>query len=164
MKQAVVRAKSRNILSYCKCSSVIVDRDDRRNVSDPCQPLWASETACMEGKGILMTWWRHQMEAFSALLSRCEGNSPVTGESPAQRPVTRSINIFFDIRLNNRLSKQSRRWWVVMPSRSLWCNCNEIDAVDWYVGAEALVVSRYHYNEAPEITGNSTLCWKNVPC
>ena len=34
-------------------------------------------------------WWRHRMETFSALLEFCEGNSPVTGEFPAQRPVTR---------------------------------------------------------------------------
>ena len=28
------------------------------------------------------------MESFSALLAICAGNSPVTGEFPAQRPVT----------------------------------------------------------------------------
>ena len=33
-----------------------------------------------------ITWWRHQMETFSALLVFCAGNSPVTGEFPAQRP------------------------------------------------------------------------------
>ena len=38
-------------------------------------------------------WWRHQMETFSALLAICAGNSPVTGEFLAQRPVTRSIDI-----------------------------------------------------------------------
>ena len=27
-------------------------------------------------------WWRHQIEPFSALLARCVGNSPVTGEIP----------------------------------------------------------------------------------
>ena len=43
---------------------------------------------------------------FSALLAICAGNSPVTGEFPAQRPVTRSFDIFFDLRLNKRLSKQ----------------------------------------------------------
>ena len=32
----------------------------------------------------LITWWRHQMETFSALLATCAGNSPVTGEFPAQ--------------------------------------------------------------------------------
>ena len=37
----------------------------------------------------------------------CEGNSRVTGEFPAQRPVTRSFDAFFDLRLNKRLSKQS---------------------------------------------------------
>ena len=26
--------------------------------------------------------------------------------------------------LNKRLSKQSRSWWLEMPSRSLWCHCN----------------------------------------
>ena len=40
------------------------------------------------------------MEIFSALLALCAGNSPVTGEFPAQRPVTRSFDIFFDLRLN----------------------------------------------------------------
>ena len=40
------------------------------------------------------------MGAFSALLAICAGNSPVTGEFPAQRPVTRSFDDFFDLRLN----------------------------------------------------------------
>ena len=44
---------------------------------------------------------------FSALLALCAGSSAVTGEFPAQRPVTRSFNVFFDLRLNKRLSKQS---------------------------------------------------------
>ena len=48
------------------------------------------------------------METFSALLAICAGNSPVPGEFPAQRPVTRSFHVFFDLRLNNALSKQSR--------------------------------------------------------
>ena len=48
------------------------------------------------------------METFSALLAICAGNSPVTGEFPAQRPVTRSFYVFFDLRLNEPLSKH---WW-----------------------------------------------------
>ena len=39
------------------------------------------------------------------------GNSPVIGDFPAQRPVTRSFDVFFDLRLNKRLSKQWRGWW-----------------------------------------------------
>ena len=46
------------------------------------------------------------METFSALLALCVGNSPVTGEFPLQRPVTRIFDVFFDARLNKRLSKQ----------------------------------------------------------
>ena len=56
------------------------------------------------------TWCRHQMETFSALLAICAGNSPVTGEFPTQRPVTRNFDVLFDLRVNKRLSKQSRGW------------------------------------------------------
>ena len=42
------------------------------------------------------------METFSALLALCAGNSPVTGEFAAQRPVTRSFDVFFDLRMNKR--------------------------------------------------------------
>ena len=64
------------------------------------------------------------METFSALLAICEGNSPVTAEFPAQRPVTRSFDVFFDLRLNQRLSKHSWGWWYETPLRSLWRHCN----------------------------------------
>ena len=70
-------------------------------------------------------WWRHQMETFSALLAICAGNSPVPGEFPAQRPVTRSFDVFFDLRLNKRLSKQSCGRWFETLSRRLWRHCNE---------------------------------------
>ena len=42
-------------------------------------------------------WWRHQMETFSELLAICAGNSPVTGEFTAQRPMTRSFDVFFHL-------------------------------------------------------------------
>ena len=41
------------------------------------------------------------METFSTLLAICVGNSPVPGEFPTQRPVTRSFDVFFELRLNN---------------------------------------------------------------
>ena len=72
------------------------------------------------------TWWRHQMETFSALLAICAGNSPVPGEFPAQRPVRRSFDVFFDLRLNKRLSKQPWGWWFDAPSWSLWRHCNDL--------------------------------------
>ena len=45
---------------------------------------------------VFKAWWRHQIETFSALLAFCAGNSPVTGEFPAQTPATGSFDIFFD--------------------------------------------------------------------
>ena len=71
--------------------------------------------------------WRHQMGTFSALLALYEGNSPVTGEFPAQRPMTRSFDVFFYVRLNKRLSKQSWSWWFDTPSRSSWRHCNDCE-------------------------------------
>ena len=41
------------------------------------------------------------METLSLTLALCVGNSPVTGECPSQRSVTRSFDLFFDLRLNN---------------------------------------------------------------
>ena len=66
----------------------------------------------------------HMMTSFAALLAICAGNSPVTGEFHAQRPVTRSFDVFFDLCLNKRLSKRSRGWLFETPSCSLWRHCN----------------------------------------
>ena len=44
---------------------------------------------------------------------------------PSQRPATRSFDVFFDLRLNKHLSKQSWGWWFETPSRSLWRHRNE---------------------------------------
>ena len=62
---------------------------------------------------------------FSALLALCAGNSPVTDDF-LQRPVMRSFDVFFDLLLNKRLSKQSKRHLFKTPSRSLWRPCNVI--------------------------------------
>ena len=74
----------------------------------------------------VVSWRRHQMEAFSALLAICAGNSPVPGEFPTQRPVTRSCDVFFDLRLDKRLSKRSWGWWFETPSHPLWRQCNVV--------------------------------------
>ena len=47
------------------------------------------------------------------------------GEFPTQRSVTRSFDVFFDLRLNKRLSKQPWGWWFETLSWSLWRHCNE---------------------------------------
>ena len=65
------------------------------------------------------------METVSTLLAICAGNSPVPGEFPTQRPVTRGCDVFFDLRPDKRLSKQSRGWWFETPSHSLWRHRND---------------------------------------
>ena len=73
----------------------------------------------------LVTWWCHQTETFSALLAICTRNSPFPDEFPAQRPVMRSFDVFFNLCLDKRLSKQSWGWWFEMLPRPLWCHRND---------------------------------------
>ena len=67
----------------------------------------------------------HLCGEFTAWLAICAGNSPGAGEFPAQRPMTRSFDVFCDLRLNKRLSKQSWGWWFETLSRPLWHRCHE---------------------------------------
>ena len=106
-----------------------------------------------ESKIILLEfvpWWRHQMETFSTLLALCVGNSPVSGEFPAQRPVTRSFDVFFHLCLNKRLSKQSWCWWFETPSRSLWHHCNVKQSVS--IAVEKLTkYETYHLSNGIDV-------------
>ena len=83
-----------------------------------------SSTSLASVKSLLITWWRHQMETFSALLAIRAGNLPVPGEFPTQKPVRRSFDVFFDLRLNKRLSIQWWGWWFETLSRPLWRHRN----------------------------------------
>ena len=76
-----------------------------------------------------ISWWRHLMEAKSALLVLCAGNLPVTSGFLSQRPVRRSFDAFFELHLNKRLSKQSWGWWFETPMCSSWRNCNVTNIV-----------------------------------
>ena len=90
----------------------------------------------------VITWWRHQMETFSALLALCAGNSPVSGEFPAQRPVTRSFDVYFDLHLIKLLSKHSRGWWFETLSCPLWRHRNEnhnFRCSQWHFSMVAIV-------------------------
>ena len=102
-------------------------------------------------------WWRHQMEAYSALLALCEGNSPVPGEFLSQRPVTRSFNVFFDLHLNKRLSKQSWGWWFETPLRPLWRHCSVKAPVTWVFHCSLLLWPDNSPQKGP-------MMWKSFPC
>ena len=79
-------------------------------------------TSKMFGGACQISWLRHQIETFSALLALCAGNSPGT-----QRPVTRDFDVYFDRRPNKRLSKQSLGWWFETLSSPLWCHRNLVE-------------------------------------
>ena len=70
---------------------------------------------------IITSWWRHQMETFSALLALCEGKPPVIGGFP-HKCQWRGAMMFSLI--NKRLNKHSRRRWLGTSSPSLWSHCN----------------------------------------
>ena len=67
-----------------------------------------------------------------------------SGEFPTQRPVTRSFDVFFDLRLNKRLSKQPSGWWFETQPWSLWRQCN-VTRRSWSVHVN-LIISIYGCN------------------
>ena len=86
---------------------------------------WSSSSVVDVGRdswGIMMT---SSNGNISALLAICAKNSPVPAEFPAQRPVMRSFDVFFDLCLIKRLSKQSWGWWFETLSCPLWRHRND---------------------------------------
>ena len=102
----------------------------------------------------------------------CAGNSPVTAgihRFPSHRRVTRSFDVFFDLRLNKRLSEQSRRRWVETPSRSLWRHCNVMSNSDPMIraavgsfGVQPVTLVQFWMGETGQIGGFRAL-WKEWP-
>ena len=103
------------------------------------------------------------METVSTLLAICAGNSPVPGEFPEkQRPVTRCFDVFFDLRLNKRLSKQSWGWWfetyrthydvTVMLLSFLWMLQMPLSIFSW--------LSNWYFGKFPKcmITKFKSMC------
>ena len=82
------------------------------------------------------------METFSVLLALCAGNSLVTSEFPEQKPVTQNFDVFFDLRLNKQLSKQSRGWWFERPSGF----GDDIAVMDWISVISGMKSSKIFYS------------------
>ena len=97
---------------------------------------------CSEGKGMLaqqrplgdMPYWIFlwlMMTSSNGNIFRVAG--PLCGEFTGHRwiPHTRTsdadFDVFFDLRLNQQLSKQWRHQWFETPSHSLWRPCNALD-------------------------------------
>ena len=71
-----------------------------------------------------VTWWRLQMETFSALLAMCAGNSPVPVNSQHKGQWRGALMSSLIRALHKRLSKQSWGWWFETQSLPLWRHCN----------------------------------------
>ena len=76
-----------------------------------------------------MKYWLYMMTSSNGNIFRVTGplcgEFTGPGEFPTQRPVTRSFDVFFDLRLNKRLSKHSWGWWFETLSWSLWSHHND---------------------------------------
>ena len=66
------------------------------------------------------------------------------GEFPTQRRVTRSFDVFFDLSLNKRFSKQSWGWWFQMQSHPLWRHCNGMTFLRLNYIHESYFVNSYY--------------------
>ena len=121
-KLIILQSNTINIVqSYLSYTEIAMAADNLFYLSDTVSTLTTNTLSYL----LHTAWWRHQTETFSAWLAHCERNPPVIGGFPLQRPVMRNFDVFFDLRLNKRLSKQSRRRWFETPSRTLWCHCDE---------------------------------------
>ena len=120
----VFRNASMGIMALLLEDKIIVSRSAKYS-------WWYVRNWTVTRMRILLSWWRHQLETFSALLAICAGNWPVHGEFPVQMPVTQSCDVLFDLRLNKRLSKQSWGWWFETLSRPLWRHRNEYAQLFW---------------------------------
>ena len=64
----------------------------------------------------------------------------VPGEFPAQSPVARSFDVFFDLYPNKRLSKQWWGWWFETPSRPLWHHHDEEPIVQKVKPCQGIII------------------------
>ena len=88
--------------------------------------------------------------------------SPVTGEFPSPRPVTRSFDVFFDLRLSKRMSKQWRRRWFDTPSHSLWRHCNGAESAHGAADRHCLKICQENLSASPKSLGwrhAISFCW-----
>ena len=90
------------------------------------QMQYLPSTKCFERIG-------HASKMVTLTVTSSNGNilhlrvtGTLCGELIGERPVTRSVDVFFDLRLNKRLSEQSWSWWSETPSRSLWRHYNGV--------------------------------------
>ena len=98
---------------------------------------------------IKMSWSSdNMMTSSNGNIFRVTGHlcGEFTGQLPTQRPVTWSFDVFFDLRLNKRLSKQSWGWWFETLSRPLLRHRNGLVFI---MGIPALLRRQLFHETAP---------------
>ena len=84
------------------------------------------------------------------------------GEFPAEWPVTQSFDVFFDLHLNRRLSKQPWGWWFETPPWSLWHQCNDCWTLWGGDGACINIKVLYFPFRNSHCENNMVLWWSNL--
>ena len=80
------------------------------------------------------------------------------GEFPTQRPVTRSFDVYFDLRLNKRLCKQSWGLWFETLLCPLWRHSNVLYQVHKIAFSKHITTQlQKHF-----IEGSRVFCWNDA--
>ena len=137
-----------------------------------CRPLGVSFCSDLSVLNNVVLWFQlicnEPSVIYHDMMTSSCGNilritGPLWGEStgrPSQRPVTLNFDVFFDPRLNKRLSKQSRRQWFETPSLSLWRHCNNPGiAIIALMVLMALSTLAYQVLSVPHKSSNRTYPW-----
>ena len=77
-KRFIPRPNGKHGLRWDEIEMIVLMHNNYRGIVNPT----SSNMRFLVSQSSVHLWWRHQMEAFSALLTLCAGNSPVTGEFP----------------------------------------------------------------------------------
>ena len=109
----------------------------------PEYPVTSCDTGCVQSlfhDDVIK--WKHFLRYWPFVQGLYR--SPVN--SPAKRSVTRSFDIFFELRLNKRLSKQWWGWWFDTPSCPLWRQCNGFQRrVSSLLGAAIVLAPSWYF-------------------
>ena len=106
-----------------------------------CCAVFGSGFIWAPNRFMLCTWWRHQTEPFSAFMTLCEG----IHRSPIKKAIDRRFAVFFDLRLNTRLSKQARRQRVHYIA-TVMINIQQCSSglLPWYYGLSMGIIVASH--------------------
>ena len=104
--QIIKKSRSRKYMQKCSLQSVghaskdlVVQPGNAHDLQVAIYEIqgpWYRHESRRLGADTTITWWRHEIETFSALLALCEVHPPLTGGFPSQSPVTQSFEVFFD--------------------------------------------------------------------